>query len=133
MQKEEFEKLAGVHISEELWGEVQRVFAAAGASDWEAFTKSYIDMGRPGWELCKGLTFMVENLRAATESYMRKDAELHDSIALALLRASAEHKDKDLFDVAVSLVGMRDAVVLGLDAGLVLPAEAVVYVKENLG
>lgn len=137
---EEFEKLLGCDVSPEEFNEADRVYMAAGAMSKADFVAAYNDMNDLGWGLCKVLAEEVhaadaarQKLHDSVEQDTHKTAVLHDNIALTLLRAFSKYKDKDLFDAAVALVGMRDVVVLGLGAGYALPAEALEYVKDNLG
>ncbi len=136
MTQQEFFERTGIELNAEAYAEVERIYMATGNDlDKDAFCKLYKRLNKQGYDLAVWLMSAVE----AKQSAIEKEEETIDQgrrekreTAEFLIGKAHAYNDTDFHNVAVSLVGDREVVLITLQLGLPLFEEDVEYLKEIL-
>ncbi len=136
MTQQEFFERTGIELNVEVYAEIERIYMAAGDYlDKDTFCKLYKGLNKPGHELAVWLMSAVEAkqsaIEKAEETIDQGRREKRETAEFLIGKAHA-YNDTDFHNVAVSLVGDREVVLITLQLGLPLFEEDVEYLKEIL-
>lgn len=135
MTQQEFFERTGIEMNAEEFEGLHRIYMATGAMDKDTFCKAYKDMNEGGAKIAAAMTFSVEaEQRRIKELLVKIDdmkEETRDEAEFLIGKAHA-YDDTDFHARAVSLVGIRDVVLITLKLGLPLFDEDIEYINNNL-
>jgi hypothetical protein len=133
MQKQEFESLAGMKVSDAEYKDIERVYMSADGMGKQEFCVAWRD-GKLAY-IVDELVSRVESLERVRDRWRDKIDEAEEkseAVARVLLRKAEELGDGELKSAAIDLVGIMSVTLTDVEKGYSLSEAERQYIIENL-
>ena len=127
MTKQEFIERTGASVTDEEYKEIEKIYLEAGETmDKDTFCREWIDCGdSPLFHIFYQRAMEMQERAQEAESKLK-------SLAKFLIKKSDENADPEEYQMAVSLVGRKRALLVKVDEQIELDADDIEYIKKNL-
>lgn len=127
MTKQEFFERTGASVTDAEYKEIEKIYLEAGETmDKDTFCREWIDCGdSPLFHIFYKRAMEMQERAEEAESKLR-------SLAKFLIKKSDENADQEEYQMAVSLVGRKRAVLFKVQEQIELSSEDIEYILKNL-